>query len=112
MKAYKGFNENMTCTPNGGNAHLASSGDFTQLASSGRYAKLASSGKNSVVMSAGIDGKVKAAVGNWIAIAKWKVKDSHFVPVGIVSAKVDGKKIKADTWYKIENGQLAEAGEE
>ena len=105
MKAYKGLT-------NGGKVQLASSGDFTQLASSGNYAKLASSGKDSVVMSAGIDGKVKAAVGNWIAIAEWKVKDSHFVPVGIVAAKVDGKKIKADTWYMVKNGQLVEAGEE
>ena len=64
------------------------------------------------MMSAGIDGKVKAAVGNWIAIAEWKVKDSHFVPVGIVAAKVDGEKIKADTWYRLENGQLVEAEEE
>ena len=64
------------------------------------------------MMSAGIDGKVKAAVGNWIAIAEWKVKDSHLAPVGIVVAKVDGEKIKADMWYKLENGQLVEAGEE
>lgn len=76
---------------------------------SGDSAKLASSGKNSVVMSAGIDGKVKAAVGNWIAIAEWEMKDSHFVPVGIVVAQVDGEKVKADTWYKAKNGQLAEA---
>ena len=96
----------------GYSAQLASSGDFAKLASSGNYAQLASSGKDSVVMSAGIGGKVKAAVGNWIAIAEWKVKDSHFVPVGIVAAKVDGEKVKADTWYKCENGQLVEAGEE
>ena len=96
----------------GYSAQLASSGDSAQLASSGDSAKLASSGKNSVVMSAGINGKVKAAVGNWIAIAEWKVKDSRFVPVGIVAAKVDGEKIKADTWYKCEGGQLVEAGEE
>ena len=64
------------------------------------------------MMSAGIGGKVKAALGNWIAIAEWKMKDSHFVPVGIVAAKVDGETIKADTWYKLENGQLVEAGEE
>ena len=79
---------------------------------SGNFAKLASSGKDSVVMSAGIGGKVKAAVGNWIAIAEWKMKDSHFAPVGIVAAKVDGEKIKADTWYKCENGKLVEAEEE
>ena len=64
------------------------------------------------MMSAGIGGKVKAAVGNWIAIAEWKMKDSHFAPVGIVAAKVDGEKIKADTWYKCENGKLVEAEEE
>ena len=96
----------------GYSAKLASSGNYAQLASSGSFAKLASSGKDSVVMSAGINGKVKAAVGNWIAIAEWKIKDSHFVPVGIVAAKVDGEKIKADTWYMVKNGQLVEAGEE
>ena len=40
------------------------------------------------------------------------MKDSHFVPVGIVAEKVDGEKVKADTWYKAENGQLVEAEEE
>ena len=93
-------------------AQLASSGDSAKLASSGYNAQLASSGKDSVVMSAGIDGKVKAAVGNWIAIAEWEVKVSHYAPVGIVVAKVDGEKVKADTWYKAENGQMVEVEEE
>ena len=96
----------------GNYAKLASSGDYAQLASSGDSAKLASSGNNNVVMSAGIDGKVKAAIGNWIAIAEWQIRGGHFVPVGIVSAQVDGEKVKADTWYKCENGQLMEAEEE
>ena len=96
----------------GDNAKLASSGDNAKLASSGYSAQLASSGKDSVVMSAGIGGKVKAAVGNWIAIAEWEVKDSHYAPVGIVVAKVDGEKVKADTWYKAENGQMVEVEEE
>ena len=96
----------------GDSAKLASSGYSAQLASSGYYAQLASSGKDSVVMSAGIGGKVKAAVGNWIAITEWEVKDSHYAPVGIVVAKVDGEKVKADTWYKAENGQMVEVEEE
>ena len=96
----------------GNSAQLASSGNYAKLASSGNSAQLASNGKDSVVMSAGIDGKVKAAVGNWIAIAEWKMKDSHFAPVGIVSAQVDGEKVKADTWYMVKNGQLVEAEEE
>ena len=90
-------------------AQLASSGDSAKLASSGDSAQLASSGDYSVVMSAGIDGKVKAAIGNWIAIAEWQFRGGHFVPVGIVSEQVDGEKVKADTWYKAENGQLVEA---
>ena len=93
----------------GDNVQLASSGDFAQLASSGYNAKLASSGDNSVVMSAGINGRVKAAIGSWISIAEWQIRDGKFAPVGIVSVQVDGEKIKADTWYKLENGQLVEA---
>ena len=79
---------------------------------SGDSAQLASSGNNSVVMSAGINGKVKAAIGNWIAIAEWQIRDGKFAPVGIVSAQVDGEKVKADTWYKAENGQMVEVEEE
>ena len=99
-------------TNSGYSAQLASSGDYAKLASSGYSAQLASSGKDSVVMSAGIGGKVKAAVGNWIAIAEWEIKDSHFAPVGIVVAKVDGEKVKADTWYMVKNGQMVEVEEE
>ena len=40
------------------------------------------------------------------------MKDSHYAPVGIVVAKVDGEKVKADTWYKAENGQMVEVEEE
>ena len=90
-------------------AQLASSGDYAKLASSGNFAQLVSSGNNSVVMSAGVYGKVKAAIGSWIAIVEWQIRGWHFVPVGIVSAKVDGEKVKADTWYKAKNGQLVEA---
>ena len=104
--------DNAQLASSGDNAKLASSGDYAKLASSGYSAQLASSGKDSVVMSAGIGGKVKAAVGNWIAIAEWEVKDSHYAPVGIVVAKVDGEKVKADTWYKAENGQMVEVEEE
>ena len=103
---------NAKLASSGDYAKLASSGDNANLASSGDYANLASSGNNNVVMSAGIDGKVKAAIGNWIAIAEWQIRGGHFVPVGIVSAQVDGEKVKADTWYKCENGQLMEAEEE
>ena len=104
--------DNAKLASSGYSAQLASSGDYAQLASSGYSAQLASSGKDSVVMSAGIGVKVKAAVGNWIAIAEWEVKDSHYAPVGIVVAKVDGEKVKADTWYKAENGQMVEVEEE
>ena len=93
-------------------AQLASSGSFAKLASSGSDAQLASSGQNSVVMSAGINGKVKAAIGSWIAIAEWLIRGGNFVPVGIVSAQVDGEKVKADTWYRVEGGQLVEVKEE
>ena len=104
--------DNANLASSGYYANLASSGDYAKLASSGNNANLASSGNNNVVMSAGIDGKVKAAIGNWIAIAEWQIRGGHFVPVGIVSAQVDGEKVKADTWYKCENGQLMEAEEE
>ena len=40
--------------------------------------------------------------------ADWKGKNDEWILLSIKSAKGDGKKIKADTWYKLENGKFVE----
>ena len=91
-------------------AKLASSGDYAKLASSGYYAQLASYGEDSVVAGIGIDNVAKAALGNWIVLAEWVWNEEKqcCTPAYVKAAKVDGETIKADTFYKLENGNFVE----
>ena len=53
----------------------------------------------------------KAKKGCWITLAEWKWDDKkcRSIPVCVKTRKVDGKKIKPDTFYKLENGKFIEA---
>ena len=98
----------------GNYAQIGSSGDFAQIGSSGNCAKIDISGNDSVGAAIGIGGVIKGAVGNWITLAEW-VYDSdkqRHIPVCVKSAQIDGKIIKADTWYKLSGGEFVEVTDE
>ena len=92
-------------------AQLAASGRYAQLAASGFAAKLAASGENSVVAGIGINNIAKAALGCWICLAEWQIKDDKYVPVCVKAAQIDGETLKAETYYKLKNGEFVEVEE-
>ena len=119
---------NLTKASSGDYAQQASSGDYAQQASSGDYAKQASSGdyaqqassgdnakhevngKNSVAMACGINSKIKGIKGTWISLAEWgKNKRGEYVCLCCKSARIDGKKLKENMFYKLEKGKFIEA---
>ena len=84
----------------------ATSGNYSPAATSGNYSHAATSGEESIAASIGRNAQAKAAKGSWIALAEhepysYKVRT-------VKTAKVDGKKIKADTFYKLKNGKFVE----
>jgi len=81
-------------------AQLASSGDGAKLASSGYGAKLSADGKNSVIASIGKNAIARGIIGTWITLAEY---GADGICVYVKSAKIDGEKLKADTWYKLQN---------
>lgn len=92
----------------GQDSHITNSGDFAHIVSCSDFAEIVTSGKNCVVMASGIFARVKAALGTWITLVEWAHVDMLVKPVAIVTAKVDGKTVKADTWYVAKNGKLKE----
>ena len=94
-------------------AQIGSSGDSAQIGSSGDYAKIDSTGEDSVIMCAGRNSKAKANISSWITLAEWKLSNekNRYVPVCVKTEYVDGENIKADTWYKLENGKFVEVNE-
>lgn len=52
---------------------------------------------------------VKGGLHSVIVLTEWKYDDNgNYVPIAVKSEIVDGVRIKADTWYKLKNGELVE----
>ena len=94
----------------GNYAKIDSSGDYAQIGSSGYYAKIDSTGEDSVICCAGDNSIVKAKKGCWITLSEWQYSEEkqRSIPVCVKSEFVDGERIKADTWYKLINGEFVE----
>ena len=93
---------------------VASNSGYQSVASASGYRSVASnSGKASVAMASGIDGRVKGAIGCALFAVEREESDSNVYPIRAVAAAiVDGKAIKADTWYWCRNGKLVEVDED
>ena len=90
-------------------AKIGSSGDGAKIGSSGDYAQIGSSGKNSVVMCVGNNSIAKAKIGSWITLAEWERDDNgDWIPINVVTKRVDGVEIKEDTYYKLVKGVFTE----
>ena len=92
----------------GYSAKIGSSGYSAKIGSSGYSAKIDSSGQDSVIMCAGHVSKAKAAIGSWITLAEWKRIGDVWKPICVKTEQVDGKRIKADTYYKLIDGKFEE----
>jgi hypothetical protein len=66
-------------------------------------------GKESVAMAIGYESKAKGALGCWIVLSEWEGINGEYHIKDVQCAKVDGKKIKADTYYRLRNGEFVEA---
>ena len=91
--------EYVTARCNPANSNVA--GD-KESASAGSWGS-ASAGENGIACCRG--GKVKGGLGCAICCAELDDKGNN---IAICAVIVDGKKIKADTWYTVKNGEFVE----
>ena len=94
----------------GNSAQIGSSGNYAKIGSSGYYAKIESAGEDSVICCAGHGSAVNAKAGSWITLAEWEYSEAKngCVPKCVKTEYVDGERIKADTWYKLIDGEFTE----
>ena len=62
-------------------------------------------------MAAGNDSIAKAKIGSWITLAEWDFINGVWTPICVKTEQVDGERIKADTFYKLVNGEFKEVEE-
>ena len=72
----------------------------------GWHGKASAIGKQCVAVAWGADSVARGTMGNWIVVSE-RDDDGNIIDAKI--AKVDGETIMADTWYKLENGEIVEA---
>lgn len=64
-------------------------------------------GFESIAIVTGYDCKAKGSLGCWIVLTERGEWDGNTYPIKCVkSFKVDSKKVKSNTWYKLINGEL------
>ncbi len=104
---------NYSAATNTGNYSAATNtGDQSAATNTGNYSAAKVEGKESVAMAIGYDSKAKGSLGCFVVLAEWKELGGEYHIVDVKSAKVDGEKIKPDTFYKLINGEFVEADKE
>lgn len=85
-------------------AHAVTQGNEAHAVTQGNRAHAAVSGQSSVAAALGRDSKAKACIGSAIVLSEYD--DDKFI--NIKAAIIDGEKLKADTFYILQNGEFIE----
>ena len=88
--------------------HAAAQGNYGHAAAQGEWGHAEVGGKESIAAAFGIEGKAKACLGSWIMLAEWANTSEGWHIKTVKTAKIDGEKLKADTWYMLKNGEFEE----
>ena len=102
---------NYSAATNTGNYSAATNTGYCSAATNTGYCSAAKvSGKESIAIVTGKDSKAAGALGDWIVLTEREEWNGDTCPIKEVKAfKVDGKNIKADTFYKLVDGEAVEA---
>jgi hypothetical protein len=64
-------------------------------------------GERNISVAWGKDSKCKGSVGSFFVLSEWADWDGEKYPfLGAKMVQVDGKRIKADTWYTLKNNKI------
>jgi hypothetical protein len=74
----------------------------------GERGAASATGKDGTAIALGINGRASGSLGNFLVIAEWKIFSGLWKRVAMGMVRVDGKRIKADTFYSLVNGKFTE----
>jgi hypothetical protein len=87
----------------GDRSAASNSGNYSAASNSGNYSAASVTGKESIAIVTGKNSKASGALGCWIILTE---RDNKRAIVGVKAVKVDGKKVKADTFYMLVDGKV------
>ena len=92
-------------------------GDYGASSATGLYGSAIAGDPESIAIAWGYKGKAKGVIGSHLVLADWEGNENNFWTQeewslkGAKMVRVDGEKIKADTWYRMEKGEVVEVVE-
>ena len=96
-------------TNTGYRSAATNTGDCSAATNTGDYSAAKVSGKESIAIVTGKDSKAAGVLGDWIVLTERGEWNGDTYPIKEVKAcKVDGEKIKPDTWYQLVGGEIVE----
>jgi len=98
-------------TNTGDQSAATNTGDRSAATNTGYQSAATVEGKESIAMATGIESKAKGALGCYIVLAEWIYENYEWHLKNVKSAKVDGKKIKENTFYMLKNNKFVEVTE-
>ena len=101
---------NRSAATNTGDLSAATNtGDLSVATNTGDWSAASVEGKDSIAIVTGKDSKAKGALGCWIVLTEREDWNGESYPIKEVKVfRVDGEKIKSDTYYKLVNGEAIE----
>ena len=97
----------------GGYMSTIAGGDWSNLAGGnwsnlvGGYMSTLAGGNWSLIVGRN-NCKAKAGIDSVIVLSEWETKGGEYKPICVKAEIVDGVRIKADTWYRLQNGEFVE----
>lgn len=94
--------------------------DYGASSATGYKGKAAAENQNSVAVAWGPEAMAKGVKGSTLVLAEWKRIDNDawyweeeaWEFVESLMVRVDGEKVKENTWYTLKNGELVEVEDE
>ena len=80
-------------------------GDWSAATNTGNRSAAKVSGEDSIAIVTGSDSMASGALGCWLVLTE---RDENYHIKEVKAVKVDGKRIKADTYYKLVDGEVKE----
>ena len=99
-------------TNTGYQSAATNTGDRSAATNTGDQSAATVEGEESVAMATGYENKARGALGCWIVLAEWAEDEkSEYHIIDVQCARVDGQKIRANTFYRLSGGEFVECGE-
>ena len=92
-------------TNTGYQSAATNTGNQSAATNTGDQSAATVSGSNSIAIVTGKNSYAKGAIGCWLVLTE---RNSDYEILGVKAVKVDGKKIKSDTFYELVNGKIIE----